>query len=227
MSGQSRSKRLSLFAGVLAIMGGVAVAQEGRKADDLSTRERRVIETIGAFERERRGFDMSVPRADGELLRRLVEENKVRVAVEIGTFRGYSGLWLGLGLLRTNGRLTTFEIDPRNAETARQRFEHAGVADVVTIVVGNAHAKVTGLEGPIDLLFLDADPGGYINYLDKLLPKLRVGGLIVTHNVASPRPDPTFIRTITTNPSLDTRFVNMEDRGVAITRKLRRSRRNR
>jgi predicted O-methyltransferase YrrM len=62
-----------------------------------------------------------VPRADGELLRRLVEENNVRHAVEIGTFRGYSGLWLGLGLLRTGGRLTTFEIYPRNAATAGQR----------------------------------------------------------------------------------------------------------
>jgi predicted O-methyltransferase YrrM len=197
------------------------MAQEGRKAGDLTAQERVVMETIGEFERQRRGFDMSVPRADGELLRRLVEDNKVRVAIEIGTFRGYSGLWLGLGLLRTGGRLTTFEINPGNAATARQRFERAGLADIITIVVGDAHAKVAGLEGPIDLLFLDADPGGYIDYLNKLLPKLRVGGLIVTHNVASPRPDPAFIRAITTNPNLETRFVNMHDRGVAITRKLR------
>jgi predicted O-methyltransferase YrrM len=214
-------QRIGLFAALLAVIGAVAMAQENRKADDLGASERRVMKEISSFESDRRGFDMSVPRADGELLRRLVEENTVRHAVEIGTFRGYSGLWLGLGLLRTGGRLTTFEINPRNAATAGQRFERAGLTDVITIVEGDAHAKVTDLKGPIDLLFLDADPGGYIDYLDKLLPKLRVGGLIVTHNVASPRPDPAFIRVITTRSDLKTRFVNMQDRGIAITRKLR------
>ena len=70
---------------MLAIIGTFAAAQATK------TRVATVMEAISAFERQRPLWDMSVPRADGELLRRLVEENNVRNAVEIGTFRGYSG----------------------------------------------------------------------------------------------------------------------------------------
>ncbi|MCL2160892.1 MAG: class I SAM-dependent methyltransferase [Betaproteobacteria bacterium] len=208
-------RRAGLIACMFATIGTIAVAQESK------TRDGSVMETISAFERERPLWDMSVPRADGELLRQLVEENNVRQAVEIGTFRGYSGLWLGLGLLRTGGRLTTFEIDPKNAEQAQARFKQAGLADIITVVTGNAHVEIARVQGPIDLLFLDADPSGYTDYLEQLLPRLRVGGLIVTHNVKSPRPDPAYIQEITTNPHLETRFVHMDASGIAITRKLR------
>jgi len=207
--------RVGLITCMFAIFGTIAMAQESKTRDDL------IIGAISAYERERYRGDMSVPRADGELLRRLVEENDVRHAVEIGTFRGYSGLWLGLGLLQTGGRLTTFEIDSNYAAEARARFERAGLADTITVVLGDAHVEIASVQGPIDLLFLDANPYGYIDYLEQLLPKLRIGGLIVTHNVKSPRPDPVFIRAITTNPDLETRFVHMDDSGIAITRKLR------
>jgi len=207
--------RAGLIACVFAMIGTIAVAQESK------TRDGSVMEAISAFERERPLWDMSVPRADGELLRQLVEENNVRHAVEIGTFRGYSGLWLGLGLLKTGGRLTTFEIDPKNAAQAQARFKQAGLTDIITVVVGNAHVEIARVQGPIDLLFLDADPSGYIDYLEQLLPRLRVGGLIVTHNVKSPRPDPAYIQAITTNPDLETRFMHMDASGIAITRKLR------
>ncbi|MCL2075451.1 MAG: class I SAM-dependent methyltransferase [Betaproteobacteria bacterium] len=208
--------RISLIACmfVFAIIGTIAAAEEGKEREGL------VLEAISAFERARWG-DMSVPRADGELLRQLVEENNARHVVEIGTFRGYSGLWLGLGLLRTGGSLTTFEINAKNAEEARGRFKQAGLADIITVVTGDAHVEIARVQGPIDLLFLDADPSGYVHYLEQLLPKLNVGGLIVTHNARSPRPDPAFIRAITTNPDLETHFVHMDGSGIAITRKLR------
>ena len=213
-------KRTMGFVGLIVcvsvIIGGIAAAQVNK------TREELVMEAINAYELETPRGDMSVPRIDGELLRRLVEENDVRRAVEIGTYRGYSGLWLGLGLLQTGGHLTTFEIMPEYAADAEARFESAGLADIITVVVGDAHVEVAVLQASIDLLFLDADPYGYTDYLEQLLPKLSVGGLIiVTHNVRSPRPDPAFIDAITTNPDLETEFVHMDRAGVAITRKLR------
>jgi predicted O-methyltransferase YrrM len=198
----------------------IAVVGTAFAAKGVKTREETAMEAISAYEQRHRG-DMSVPRADGELLRRLVEENNVRHAVEIGAFRGYSGLWIGLGLMRTGGRLTTFEMNAGNAAEARTRFEQAGLADVITIVVGDAHVEIAAVQGPIDLVFLDADPHGYLDYLAQLLPRLRIGGHIVTHNVKSPRPDPAYIRAITTNPALETRFTHMDAAGVAITRKLR------
>jgi predicted O-methyltransferase YrrM len=67
------------------------MAQQSRTADNLDEPERRVMKEISAFASDRRGFDMSVPRADGELLQRLVEETKVRNAVEIGTSAAITG----------------------------------------------------------------------------------------------------------------------------------------
>lgn len=161
---------------------------------------------------------MGVPRPDGQALKALVEEIGAKQAVEIGTFRGYSGLWLALGLRTTGGALTTYEIDPQTAESARRTFERAGVQDRITIVVCDAHQEVTKLSGPIDLVFIDADKEGYLDYLEKLLPKVRKGGVIVAHNVRYPTPDPRFIRAIETDPRLSTTYINMEGPGMSVSR---------
>ena len=77
------------------------------------------------------------------------------------------------------------------------------------------------LKDPIDILFLDADTSGYIDYLDKLLPLVRPGGLIVTHNMVRPRPDPKFVEAITTNPDLETIVLLKDGMGVGVTLKKR------
>jgi caffeoyl-CoA O-methyltransferase len=141
--------------------------------------------------------------------------------VEIGTSNGYSGIWLALALRATGGRLTTYEIDARRAALARDNFRRAGVDHLVTLVEGDAHIEVTKLREPIDLLFLDADKGGYLDYLTKLLPLVRPGGLIVAHNMRSPAPDPRYVKAITSNPDLETVFLNMHSAGVGVTLKKR------
>ena len=62
---------------------------------------------------------------------------------------------------------------------------------------------------PVDLVFIDADREGYIDYLNKLLPLVRPGGLVVAHNMRVPPPDPQDIKAITTNPDRETVFLNM------------------
>ena len=113
------------------------------------------------------------------------------------------------------------DIDKGRFEMARNNFKKAGVDGIVTQVLGDAHKEVARLKDPIDLLFIDADKQGYLDYLTKLLPLVRPGGLIVAHNMASPRPDPAFVKAITTNPELETLFVNMESMGLGITLKKR------
>ena len=76
-------------------------------------------------------------------------------------------------------------------------------------------------KGPVDLVFIDADKKGYPDYLRKLLPLVRPGGLVIAHNMASPPPDPDYVRLVTTDPALDTVFVNMDAAGVGITLKKR------
>ena len=126
---------------------------------------------------------MNVPMEDGRLIRTLTEAIGAKHAVEIGTSTGYSGLWFAMGLRSTGGKLTTFEIEPDVAATAREIFTKAGVSDIITVVVGDAHETVSQLEGPIDIVFIDAEKPGYRDYLDKILPMVRPGGLILAHNI--------------------------------------------
>lgn len=155
----------------------------------------------------------------GRLLRILTEAINANNVVEIGTSNGYSSLWICLGLQATGGRLITHEIDPERASLAKANFRRAGVEHMVTIVLGDAHETVTRLKGPIDLLFIDADKPGYLDYLNKLLPLVRPGGLILADNMSQPKPSPDFIKAITANPNLETIFLNMQSTGIGLTLK--------
>jgi len=159
----------------------------------------------------------NVPPQDGRLLRLLAESMNAKNVVEIGTSTGYSGIWLGMALQKTGGKLTTFEIDAQRAATARANFKRAGMADIITLVEGDAHEKVTNLKDPIDILFLDADKQGYIDYLNKLLPLIRPGGLVIAHNITPGMADPAYMKAITTNPDLET----IVRTGVSLTIKKR------
>ncbi len=163
---------------------------------------------------------MNVPVEDGRFLRLLAETIGAKQIVEIGTSNGYSGLWQCLALKATGGRLTTFEIDAGRAALARQNFKKAGVDDIVTLVEGDAHEKVAQVQGPVDLCFIDADKEGYTDYLTKLLPKMRPGGLIVAHNITPGMADPKFLAAITSNPDLETIFYQ-QGGGVSVTLKKR------
>ena len=159
---------------------------------------------------------------DGRLLRLLTEAADAKHVVEIGTSNGYSGIWFCLALRSTGGRLTTHEIDAGRAALARQNFERAGVAEIATLVEGDAHEEVTKLEGPIDILFLDADKSGYIDYLQKLLPLLPSGGLVLAHNMQANMADPRYLEAITSNPELETIFLHKSlFGGIGVTMKKR------
>ena len=178
----------------------------------------RVIEDV--FVTQRRG-SMSVPTDDGRILRVLAESIGAKHIVELGTSVGYSGLWFSIALKATGGKLTTYEIDKERAAKARANFDRAGVGDLVTIVEGDAHVEVTKMKEPIDLIFLDADKEGYIDYLNKLLPLLRPGGLIIAHNMVERMAHPPYVQAITTNPALETVFINLQGSGIGVTLKKR------
>ena len=183
--------------------------------------EKRILSVLeDMFENQRWGM-MNVPMEDGRLLRLLAEATNAKHVVEIGTSNGYSGLWLLLALRTTGGKLTTYEIDRERAALARENFDRAGVGDIVTIVEGDAHEEVPKLKEPIDMLFLDADKEGYIDYLNKLLPLVRPGGLVVAHNMSVQQADPRYVKAITTNPDLETIFLHMDAAGVGVTMKKR------
>jgi caffeoyl-CoA O-methyltransferase len=182
--------------------------------------EKKILAVIDELEGQRRG-NMNVPREDGRLIRLFTETVGARTAVELGTSNGYSGLWFCLALRDTGGKLITHEIDPRRAKLAREHFRRAGVENMITLVEGDAHEKVKDLKGPIDVVFIDADKEGYLDYLNRLLPLVRPGGVILAHNMSRPAPDPAFVKAITTNPELETVFLNMTGAGMAVSLKKR------
>ncbi|MCR4413211.1 MAG: hypothetical protein NUV77_12395, partial [Thermoguttaceae bacterium] len=75
-------------------------------------------------------------------------------------------------------------------------------------------------KGPVDLVFIDADKEGYVDYVKKALPVLRPGGLIVAHNVSPRMANPEFVKAVTTSPDLETVFYQ-EGGGISVTLKKR------
>jgi len=88
---------------------------------------------------------------------------------------------------------------------------------LVSLIEGDAHQNVARIKEPIDVLFLDADKEGYVDYLEKLLGLVRPGGLILAHNVDMA---PDYVRRVTASAELETIFY-MQGGGLSVTLKKR------
>jgi predicted O-methyltransferase YrrM len=210
-----------LLVGALVIAqrrsGGRIAASEGATPPvAASPAEKKVLDTIDSIVRAGELY-ANVPAADGRLLRILAESVNAKHVVEIGTSTGISGLWFCLALMKTDGKLTTFEVDKARASVARRHFKEAGVDARVTIVEGDAHQNVTTVQGPVDVVFIDADKEGYVDYLNKLLPLVRSGGLILAHNTGM---IPEYMKVVSSRADLET-VVYTTGGGMAITLKKR------
>jgi len=187
-----------------------------------SEQERKILNVLEDMLHGQHSEMLSVPPEDGRVLRLLTEATGAKHVVEIGTSNGYATIWFCLALRTTGGKLTTYEIDAHRASLARENFKRAGVDKLVTLVEGDAHRTVTTLKEPIDIVFIDADKDGYLDYLNKLLPLVRPGGLILAHNttdVASQMQD--YLRAVTNNPKLETIFLHKDTSGIGVTLKKR------
>lgn len=181
--------------------------------------EKKLLESLDKMRSEQRHYNVSD--RDGRMLRLLTEAINAQRVVEIGTSTGESAIWFAMALQKTGGHLYTHEIDSARARLARKNFEKAGVDERITVITGDAHEKVTNYKKPIDIVFLDADKSGYPDYLKKLLPVVKPGGLIIAHNMNYPEPDPQYIEAITQNPELETQFLFMDEAGLGVTLKKR------
>jgi len=217
-------KAISAIAAVVALaMAGCLTARKAEiESGEMQEQETRILNVLEGMLNDQYSAMLSVPPEDGEVLRLLTEATGAKHVVEIGTSNGYASIWFCLALQTTGGRLTTFEIDAQRAALARENFKKAGVDKLVTVIVGDAHEKVKVLKKPIDIVFIDADKGGYLDYLNKLLPLVKPGGLIIAHNttdVASQMQD--YLEAVTTNPELETIFLHKETTGIGVTLKKR------
>ncbi len=161
---------------------------------------------------------MNVPAEDGRLLYDIIKEHGYKRGLEIGTSNGYSALWQGLAFKETGGSMITIEIEPQRAREAQGNFEHAGLQDVIESRVNDALKEIPALEGEFDFVFIDAWKPDYKKYLELILPIMKPGGVITTHNVTSQGGSMRgFLEEIHNNPILETTIDRSSRAGVSIS----------
>jgi caffeoyl-CoA O-methyltransferase len=119
---------------------------------------------------------------EGRFLEFLVFLAQPRFVLEIGTYSGYSALSMAQAL-PAGGRIVSCELDPERVAFAQRHIADAGYAERISVRQGPALETIAGLDGPFDLVFIDADKEGYLDYYEAVLPKLSERGLIVVDNV--------------------------------------------
>ena len=124
---------------------------------------------------------MMVGPVEGAFLSFMVAATRARLVLEIGTFTGWSSIAMAAALPE-GGRLLTCDVNAETTAIARRYAEEAGVADRIEFLLGPALGSLAHLDGPFDLVFIDADKGGYVDYYEASLAKLADGGLILADN---------------------------------------------
>lgn len=129
---------------------------------------------------------IQVSPAHGKMLHLLARAIGARRILELGTLGGYSTIWMARAL-PPGGRLVTLEADPKHASVARANIARTGLAEVVEVRLGPALESLPQLAaqdaGRFDLIFIDADKGGYPEYFKWAVKLSRPGALIVADNV--------------------------------------------
>lgn len=118
----------------------------------------------------------------GRLLNMLIKASGASRVLEIGTFAGYSALMMAEALPE-DGELITCEINEKYAKIARKYFGKSEHGDKIDLRMGEALDTIKKIEGDLDFVFLDADKVNYPAYYEAVLPKMRVGSLLVIDNV--------------------------------------------
>lgn len=151
-----------------------AEAQTTPAAEHLRTVARETADELGSTV-------MLTGPVEGRLLETLVFATQPQLVLEIGTFSGYSALSMA-SVLPDGGRIVTCELDDERADFAQRHIDAAGAGDRIEIRRGAALESIAALDGPFDLVFVDADKRGYVDYYEAVLPKLAPHGLIVADN---------------------------------------------
>ena len=146
--------------------------------DDVQTALIAETEALGGVAR------MQVAPEQGAFMTVLTRLLGVRHAVEVGTFTGYSALCIARGLAG-GGRLVCCDVSEEWTAIARRHWEAAGVAGRIDLRIGPAAQTLAAMaaEPPVDLVFIDADKGGYPAYWEHALRLLRPGGAVLVDNV--------------------------------------------
>jgi caffeoyl-CoA O-methyltransferase len=117
----------------------------------------------------------------GRLLQAFIVALQPRLVVEVGTYAGYAALAMAEALPE-GGRLVTLELVDEHADFAQRHFDASPLRDRIELRRGPALEQLRALDGPFDLVFVDAEKTGYSDYVEAALEKLAPNGLIICDN---------------------------------------------
>lgn len=123
--------------------------------------------------------DIDVSPAQGKLLALIARVSGAARVLEVGTLGGYSTLWLA----QAGAHVTTLELDPHHARIAEENTARHGLSERVKVIVGAAAETLATLAGPFDLVFIDADKQGNVDYVREAIRLSRPGTVIIVDNV--------------------------------------------
>ncbi len=129
-----------------------------------------------------RGAHMISGHLQGMALKMISQMLKPRLAVELGTYTGYSAITLAYGL-QQGGKLHTIDIDASLQDMRNTYWQQAGVQDRIIQHIGEAESMLHDIEGTFDLAFIDADKKNYGLYFDLLIDRMHPGAIIIADNV--------------------------------------------
>jgi caffeoyl-CoA O-methyltransferase len=157
---------------------GAYIAAHSTRPDDVQRQLMAVTE-----ERTGGAAMMQIGGDQGTMFEMLTRSMRVRDAIEIGTFTGYSALSIARGL-QDGGRLICCDVSEEWTAIAREHWAAAGVHDRIDLRIGPALETIAGLPDDVqfDLVFIDADKPNYVNYFEALLPRLRPTGMMLVDN---------------------------------------------
>lgn len=118
----------------------------------------------------------------GALLRHIILMLRPQRVLEIGTFSGYSTIWIAAALPE-GGRIDTIEVNDEMEDLIREGFDRAGVAERIRLVIGDALDILPTLTETYDLVYIDANKRDYVAYYQSVIDLVRPGGWILADNV--------------------------------------------
>ena len=152
-------------------------AEKFSSAEDALLKEVNVFTTTNHPE-----YHMLSGHLQGKFLEMASMMIRPRRILEIGTFTGYSALCLAKGLT-DDGQLHTIELRENDAATAKGFFDRSVYKEKIILHTGDAKKIVSKLDKTFDLVFIDADKSGYIEYFNLVFPKVRKNGFIFADNI--------------------------------------------
>jgi predicted O-methyltransferase YrrM len=153
------------------------IAERTSPPDDVLARLQARTRELG------RAAGMQIGADQGALLTLLTRLVGARRAVEVGTFTGFSSICIARGLA-PGGTLLCCDVSESYTSIAREAWAEAGLTDVIELRIAPALETLRALppDPVIDLVFIDADKGGYASYFDELVPRVRPNGLLLADN---------------------------------------------